>query len=109
MQDRFAVHEYLDAHAPPSAVIVGGGYIGMEMADACVQLGLAVTVVEHGASVVKTVDESLGKQVLAELRHHGVEVATGVSVERIAQAGPQLRVIGSQGFHATADLVLVAV
>jgi len=79
MQDSFAVHEYLDTHAPASAVIVGGGYIGMEMADAFVRLGLAVTVVEHGASVLKTVDESLGKQVLAELRHHGVEVATGVA------------------------------
>ncbi len=109
MQDSFAVHEYLDTHAPASAVIVGGGYIGMEMADAFVQLGLAVTVVEHGASVLKTVDESLGKQVLAELRHHGVEVATGVAVERIAQAGTQLRVMGSEGFSVTADLVLVAV
>jgi NADPH-dependent 2,4-dienoyl-CoA reductase/sulfur reductase-like enzyme len=109
MQDSFAVHEYLDTHAPASAVIVGGGYIGMEMADAFVRLGLAVTVVEHGASVLKTVDESLGKQVLAELRHHGVEVVTGVAVERIAQAGPQLRVMGSEGFSVTADLVLVAV
>jgi len=109
MQDSFAVHEYLDTHAPASAVIVGGGYIGMEMADAFVRLGLAVTVVEHGASVLKTVDESLGKQVLAELRHHGVEVATGIAVERIAQAGTQLRVMGSEGFSVTADLVLVAV
>jgi len=109
MQDSFAVHEYLDTHAPASAVIVGGGYIGMEMADAFVRLGLAVTVVERGAWVLKTVDESLGKQVLAELWHHGVEVATGVAVERIAQAGPQLRVMGSEGFSVTADLVLVAV
>jgi NADPH-dependent 2,4-dienoyl-CoA reductase/sulfur reductase-like enzyme len=109
MQDSFAVHEYLDTHAPPSAVIVGGGYIGMEMADAFVQRGLAVTVVEHGASVLKTVDESLGKQVLAELQHHGVEVATVVAVERIAQVGAQLRVMGSEGFSVTADLVLVAV
>jgi NADPH-dependent 2,4-dienoyl-CoA reductase/sulfur reductase-like enzyme len=103
MEDSFAVH------APRSAVIVGGGYIGMEMADAFVHRGLAVTVVEHGASVLKTVDESLGKQVLAVLRRHGVEVATRTAVERIAQTGTQLQVTGSEGFHATADLVLVAV
>jgi NADPH-dependent 2,4-dienoyl-CoA reductase/sulfur reductase-like enzyme len=59
--------------------------------------------------VIKTVDESLGRQVLAELRQHGVEVVTGVAIERIAQAGTQLQVMGSEGFHATADLVLVAV
>jgi len=79
------------------------------MADAFVHRGLAVTVVEHGASVLKTVDESLGRQVLAELRRHGVEVATHTAVERIAQTGTQLQVMGSEGFSATADLVLVAV
>ena len=109
MQDSFAVHEYLDARVPRSAVIVGGGYIGMEMADAFVQRGLAVTVVEHGGSVLKTMDESLGKLVSAELRRHGVEVATGIAVERIALTGKQLQVMGSEGFRATADLVLVAV
>src|SRR2546421_5884411 len=102
MEDSFAVHACLETHAPRSAVIVGGGYIGMEMADAFVHRGLAVTVVEHGASVLKTVDESLGRLVLAELRRHGVVVATGVAVERIAQAGPQLCIMGSEGFSATA-------
>lgn len=109
MHDSFAVHEYLDTHVPRSAVIVGGGYIGMEMADAFVQRGLAVTVVEHGCTVLQTVDESLGKQVAAQLRHHDVQVATGVAVERIAQDGSQMHVTGSQGFGTTADLVLVAV
>lgn len=108
MEDSFAVHAFLDTHAPRSAVIVGGGYIGMEMADAFVHHGLAVTVVERSASVLKTVDESLGRQVEAELRRHGVEVVTGVGMERVAPAETQLRVMGSQGFQATADLVLVA-
>jgi NADPH-dependent 2,4-dienoyl-CoA reductase/sulfur reductase-like enzyme len=109
VEDSFAVHEYLDTRAPRSAVIVGGGYIGVEMADAFVRRGLAVTLVEHGAWVLKTVDESLGRRVSAELRHRGVEVATGIAVERIAQAGSQLHVMGTEGFGATADLVLVAV
>jgi NADPH-dependent 2,4-dienoyl-CoA reductase/sulfur reductase-like enzyme len=109
MEDSFAVHACLETRAPRSAVIVGGGYIGMEMADAFIHRGLAVTVVEHGGTVLKTVDESLGRLVSAELGRHGVEVATGVAVERIAQAGTQLHVMGSEGFSATADLVLVAV
>jgi NADPH-dependent 2,4-dienoyl-CoA reductase/sulfur reductase-like enzyme len=109
MEDSFAVHAFLETHAPRSALIVGGGYIGMEMADAFVHRGLSVTVVEHGASVLKTVDESLGRFVSAELGSHGVKVVTHVAIERIAQAGMQLQVMGSEGFHTTADLVLVAV
>src|SRR3989442_7492375 len=109
MEDSLAVHACMETHAPRSAVIVGGGYLGVEMADAFVHRGFSVTVVEHGASVIKPVDESLGRFVSAELRQHGVEVVTHVAVERIAQAGTQLRVMGSEEFSATADLVLVAV
>ncbi len=109
VEDSFAVHACLEIHAPRSAVVVGGGYLGTEMADALMHRGPAVTLVEHGAWVLKTVDESLGRLVGAELRRHGVEVATGVAVERIAQAGTRLHIVGSEGFSATADLVLVAV
>jgi NADPH-dependent 2,4-dienoyl-CoA reductase/sulfur reductase-like enzyme len=109
MQDSFAVQEYLDTQAPRSAVIVGGGYLGTEMADAFVHRGISVTLVEHGAWVLKTVDERLGQLVEAELQRHGVQVATGVAVQRIEQVGSHLHVVGSERFSATADLVLVAV
>ena len=109
MEDSFAVHEYLDTHTPRSAIIVGGGYIGMEIAEAFVQRGLAVSVVEHGASVLKTVDESLGRLVSAELRRHGVEVIPNIAIERLVQVSRQLHVMGSPEFSTSADLVLVAV
>lgn len=65
MEDAFAVHEYLATHAPRSAIIIGGGYIGMEMADALTLRGISVTAVEHAGWVLKTIDESLGKFVSA--------------------------------------------
>ena len=109
MEDAFAVHEYLATHAPRSAIIIGGGYIGMEMADALTLRGISVTVVEHAGSVLKTIDESLGRLVSAELERHSVRAITSVRVERIVQQSMQLQVEGSQRFSATADLVLVAV
>ncbi len=109
MADSFAVHDYLQTHGPQSALIVGGGYIGLEMADALTLRGIAVTVVEHGSSVLKTVDASFGERVGDELRQHGVEVVTGVAVERITSRPDGLHVSGSQDFHALADMVLVAI
>jgi len=109
MADAFAVQQHVEVQAPRSAMIIGGGYIGMEMADALTRQGLSVTVVEHAASVLKTVDSSLGSRVRAELGRQGVRVETGVRVERIDQDGARLRVRGSPSFQATADLVLVAV
>ncbi len=109
MEDSFAVHTCLDTQAPPSAVIIGGGYIGLEMADALTHRGLSVTVVEHGASVLKNFDTTLGQHVAAELRRNSVQVVSGVGIEDIVQEGAQLRVKGSEGFSTSTDLVLVGV
>lgn len=108
MDDSFAVHELLTLQ-PRSAVIIGAGYIGTEMADALTHRGLQVTLVEQLPSVLTTVDADLGRDVADELTRHDVEVAIGVRSERITQEGARLRVTGSDGFARAADLVLVAV
>ena len=51
IEESFALHEYMSACVLRSAVVVGGGYIGLEMADALTLRGIAVTMVEYGASV----------------------------------------------------------
>jgi NADPH-dependent 2,4-dienoyl-CoA reductase/sulfur reductase-like enzyme len=109
MQDSFAVHKRLADHSPKSALIVGGGYIGMEMADALSLRGLAVTVVEFAETVLTTVDRPLGENVATELERHGVIVATRVGIESIEAEGKSLKVRGTNGFFTNADLVLVAV
>lgn len=78
------------------------------MADALTLRGIAVTVVEHGSSVLKTVDASFGALVSDELRQHGVHVATGITVERITNGRNGLQVSGSGDFQASTDIVLVA-
>jgi NADPH-dependent 2,4-dienoyl-CoA reductase/sulfur reductase-like enzyme len=108
MADSFAIHQHLIAHAPKSAVIVGGGYIGMEMADALTHRGMAVTVVQHSESVMNTLDPSLSKIVSEELQRHDVEVVTGLGIETIEQQGMHLLVKG-EGFQTTTDMVVVAV
>ena len=60
MDDSFQIQHYFSIHAVRSALIVGGGYIGLEMADALTLRGLSVTLVEHGSSLLKTVDAESG-------------------------------------------------
>jgi NADPH-dependent 2,4-dienoyl-CoA reductase/sulfur reductase-like enzyme len=109
MADSFAVHHYLTHHEPKSAVIIGDGYIGLEMADALIHRGIAVTVVGRSPSVMRTVDPSLGHVIAEELQRHGVEAINSVEINTIEQQGTQLVVSGSSGFHKTTDMVLVAV
>ncbi len=83
MEDSFAVQKRLTENHAQSAVIVGGGYIGMEMTEALRVRGLSVTVAEFADSVLTTVDKPLGMEVGRELDRHGVTVATGVGIESI--------------------------
>jgi NADPH-dependent 2,4-dienoyl-CoA reductase/sulfur reductase-like enzyme len=109
MENSFQMQHYLSTHSARSALIVGGGYIGLEMADALTRRDLSVTLIEHGASVLKTVDPSLGTLVQAELEQHGVIVHTGIQVQQITSQQKHLCISGTEGFEAAADIVLVAV
>ncbi len=108
MGDSFAVHRHLTERAPRAAVVVGGGYIGVEMAEALTVRGLEVTLVEHGRTVLKTLDSPLGTVVQGELERHGVRVTTGARVRAVEPCGDRLTVVGDE-FRHEADLVLVAV
>jgi NADPH-dependent 2,4-dienoyl-CoA reductase/sulfur reductase-like enzyme len=108
MGDTFALHQALTAGAR-SAVIVGGGYIGLEMAEAFTARGLDVTLVEQAPAVMPTVDIELGRLLGEELRRHGVQVVNDVTVKAIHHDAGGLVVAGEPDFAATADLVLVVV
>jgi NADPH-dependent 2,4-dienoyl-CoA reductase/sulfur reductase-like enzyme len=115
MDDTFAVMRTLEDTAPDSAVIVGAGYIGLEMADALTTRGLRVTQLEQLPEVLPTVDGQLGALVRAELEARGVTVLTGTAVMEISRAqgraaGPLLvDAVAADGAPVTvhAGLVLV--
>jgi NADPH-dependent 2,4-dienoyl-CoA reductase/sulfur reductase-like enzyme len=117
MGDTFAVMRTLENVAPASAVIVGGGYIGLEMADALTVRGLQVTQMEQLPEVLPTVDPQLGAHVHAKLAAHGVEVLAGTTVRQISHATPgrtgrlQVQATAADGTAVTraADMVLVVV
>ena len=117
MGDTFAVMRTLEQAAPASAVIVGAGYIGLEMADALTVRGLQVIQMEQLPEVLPTVDPELGALVHAELASRGVEVLTGTTVRQISrnpagEAGRlQVQATAADGTAVTrtANMVLVVV
>jgi NADPH-dependent 2,4-dienoyl-CoA reductase/sulfur reductase-like enzyme len=86
MGDTFAVMRTLEQASPASAVIIGAGYVGLEMADALIARGLGVTQIEQLPEVLATVDAELGALVGAELAVQGVEVLTRTTARRISRA-----------------------
>jgi NADPH-dependent 2,4-dienoyl-CoA reductase/sulfur reductase-like enzyme len=109
MGDSFAVQDYLERAKPKRAVIVGAGYIGLEMADALTHRGIEVTVACRPATLLSTVDTEFGRVVADELEGHGVKICTGVEVHGITRDEDHLHVSGSNDFEQGCEMVLIAV
>jgi NADPH-dependent 2,4-dienoyl-CoA reductase/sulfur reductase-like enzyme len=115
MDDTFALARTLDGVS--RAVIVGAGYIGLEMAEGLTTRGLQVTQLEQLPEVLPTVDPQLGSRVHDELEHHGVIVHCNTRVEAIKpgedNANAPLQVLATDQDGAAriypADVVLVVV
>jgi NADPH-dependent 2,4-dienoyl-CoA reductase/sulfur reductase-like enzyme/rhodanese-related sulfurtransferase len=98
---------FIERSRPVSAVVVGGGFIGLEMAEAFQKRGLATTVVELLPTVMGLMDREFGVQVAGELAAHGVQVVAGVGVRAVH---PEDRTVElSDGRRLSAELVLFSV
>ena len=117
MGDTFALMQTLEQDDLERAVIVGAGYIGLEMAEGLTARGLAVTQLEQLPEVLPTVDAELGALVRAELERHGVTVCCDTRVQAITRAAagsPSRLEVHAQGSRQEplvfpADVVLVVV
>ncbi|WP_136586281.1 FAD-dependent oxidoreductase [Microbacterium hydrothermale] len=112
MGDTFALDDDLNARSPRSAIIIGAGYVGLEMAEAFIARGMQVTQLQRGPEVLSTLDAELGSLVRDELIAHGVTVRTSTVVRGIEKSGTELTVhalTDGEERAYTADLVLAVV
>lgn len=112
MGDTFALDKHLTERDPRSAIIIGAGYVGLEMAEGFTARGIAVTQLQRGPEVLSTLDPELVCLVHAELIEHGVVVDTNTTVRAVEKTATGLIVRAEregQSVTYTADLVLAVV
>ncbi len=102
-----AIKAYLESRPVQKAVIIGMGYIAMEMCEALRQRGLAVEMVKPRPDVLPWLEPELSATVRQTLDANQVQLHSGHAIERIERAGDRLKVIGDH-ISLTADMVLVA-
>jgi NADPH-dependent 2,4-dienoyl-CoA reductase/sulfur reductase-like enzyme len=90
------------------AVVVGGGYIGVEMAEAMLRRGLEVTLVDRNHEPMSTLDPDMGRLVRDELEGLGVRVASGAPVREVLTGpGGRVRAVATDDAEYPADLVVL--
>jgi NADPH-dependent 2,4-dienoyl-CoA reductase/sulfur reductase-like enzyme/rhodanese-related sulfurtransferase len=109
MVDMDAIKASVDSRRASSAVIIGGGFVGLEMADNLAHRGLDVTVVEMLDQVMAPLDVEMAALVHQHLRQKNVRLALGDGLKAISSSNGQLAVTLQSGRVALADIVILAV
>ncbi len=106
--DTVKIRDYVEEEFPESAVVVGGGYIGVEMAENLKKAGLNVTIVELADHVIAPLDGDMAAEVHRYLRDQGVELMLGKAVQSMEDKGGKLTLHLSEGEIET-DMVILSV
>lgn len=109
LEDGIAIREFIQRERPGHAVIVGAGYIGLEMAESFHVLGLETTVIGRPPQVLKLFDPDVAKLVQEELERKGIRLSLGDEVKALeGDAQGRVRRVISSKETFEADLVLLA-
>ena len=109
VEDTFRIKEFVDANKPKSAVMVGGGFIGLEVAENLRELGIEVTIVQRPKQLMNPFDADMASFIHNEVRKHGVKLALGYSVEGFVENGTGIDVLLKENAPLHTDMVVLAI
>lgn len=102
------IKQSVTASNTKSAIVIGGGFIGVEMAENLKQLGLEVTLVQAGPQLLNPFDMEMSHVLAKELERHGVKLLFSDSAQAFQETGEQIRVELASGNSLVSDLVILA-
>ena len=109
VEDTFRIKEFVDQNKPKSAVMVGGGFIGLEVAENLRHLGMDVTIVQRPKQLMNPFDADMASFIHSEVRKHGVKLALGQSVAGFVEADGGVNVLLKDSAPLHADMVVLAI
>lgn len=109
VEDTFLIRAFVEEKKPKTAVVIGGGFIGLETAENLCDLGIQVTIVQRPDHVLNTLDADMAAFVHAKLRSRGITRKTGANVVGFEEMPEGVNVLLKDGERLEADMVLTAV
>ena len=109
VEDTLRIRAFVERERPRSAVLAGGGFIGIELVENLRDLGLDVTVVQRPKQLLNPLDADMAAFLHAQLREKGVKLMLGRTVEGFAADGDRVNVLIKDEAPLTADMVVLAI
>ncbi len=109
VEDTFRIKEYINTRHPKSAVLAGGGFIGLELAENLRELGMDVTIVQRPKQLMNPFDPDMASFIHSEMRRHGIRLALGYTVEGFEEKDGGVDVLLKDEAPLHADMVVLAI
>ena len=109
VEDTLRIKEFITENNPKSAVMIGGGFIGLEMAENLRKSGMEVTIVQRPKQLMNPFDGDMAAFIHNEVRKHGVNLALGHSVEGFEELNDGIRVLLKDNVTIDTDMVVLAI
>ena len=109
VEDTFRIKDYINTHHPKSAVLAGGGFISLELAENLRELGMEVTIVQRPRQLMNPFDPDMAAFIHGEVRQHGIRLALGHTVEGFAEQDGGVDVLLKDASPLHADMVVLAI
>ena len=109
VEDTFRIRRFAEEHKPKTAVMVGGGFIGLEVAENLCELGVKVTVIQRGNQLLNTLDYDMATLVHSKLRSKGIDLKIGGNVVAFEETETGLNVLLENEQPIGTDMVLLAI
>ena len=109
VEDTLKIRAFVEQKRPKTAVIIGGGFIGLETAENLAELGIKTTVIQRGNHLLPTVDFDMASFIHANFRYHGVQILLNANTEKLTANGEQILLETDNGNKLDADMVVLSV
>lgn len=109
VEDTLKIHSFIEQNEPRSAVIVGGGFIGVELAENFNELGMKVTMVDMQPQLMNQLDGDMAAFIHAKLRSKGIELLLERGVSAFKSNGKPIETVLGEGESVTADMAVLAI
>ena len=109
VEDTLKIHRFVETTKPRTAVMVGGGFIGLEMAENLSELGIKVTVVQRGNQLMNTLDYDMATMIHSKLRSKGLSLKLNADVTGFEEKDDGVYVLLHNDAPIKTDMVILAI
>lgn len=109
VEDTLKIHRFVETTKPRTAVMVGGGFIGLEMAENLSELGIKVTVVQRGNQLMNTLDYDMATMIHSKLRSKGLSLKLNADVTGFEEKDDGVSVLLHNDAPIKTDMVILAI